>query len=96
MPTPAATLVNATATGDVVTAPGSPTNLVNCLPEACLGDVVAGAVCTGAISVTTAVTHLVKCRPAACMGSMVTGVNPITGIPVATALAVVPNVNRIV
>ena len=29
MPTPSATLVNLTATGDAVTGPGMPTNLVN-------------------------------------------------------------------
>ena len=94
--TPAATLVNMTATGDVVTGPGMPLNLVNALPEACLGDLVAGPVCVGAITVTTAITHLVKGRPAACLTSMVAGVNPVTGIPVATALAVCPNINRIV
>ena len=43
MPTPTATLVNATATGDVVTGPGMPTNLVNGLPVACMGDLVAEA-----------------------------------------------------
>ena len=94
--TPAATLVNVTATGDVVTGPGMPLNLVNALPEACLGDLVAGAVCVGAISVTTAVNHLVKGRPAACLSSVVSGVNPVVGAPVATAVVVVPNINRIV
>ncbi|MBQ9273616.1 MAG: PAAR domain-containing protein [Succinivibrio sp.] len=94
--TPGATLVNATATGDVVTGPGAPTNLINGIPTACMGDLVAGAMCTGAISVTTAVNFLVKGRPAANLGSLVNGVNPITGIPMATALAVVPHVNRLV
>ncbi|MBQ3883630.1 MAG: hypothetical protein II731_01985 [Succinivibrio sp.] len=94
--TPAATLVNVTATGDVVTGPGMPLNLVNALPEACLGDLVAGPVCVGAISVTTAVNHLVKGRPAACLSSVVSGVNPVVGAPVATAVVVVPNINRIV
>ena len=37
MPTPSATLVNLTATGDAVTGPGMPTNLVNGLPQACMG-----------------------------------------------------------
>ena len=94
--TPAATLVNATATGDVVTGPGVPLNLVNALPEACMGDLVAGAACVGAITVTTAVTHLVKGRPAACLGSVVNGVNPVVGAPMVTAVVVVPNINRIV
>ncbi len=94
--TPAATLANLTATGDVITAVGSPVNLVNGIPQACLGDMVTGAVCVGAISVTTAVNYIVTGRPAADLSSVVTGVNPVTGVPVATAVAVVPNVNRLV
>ena len=90
MPTPAATILNTTATGDAVTGPGCPLNLVNGLPVACMGDTVAGPVCTGAITVSTAVTRLVKGRP------MANIVNPVTGVPVATALAVCPNINRIV
>ncbi len=95
MPTPKASLTNLTATGDLVTAPGNPTRLVNGLPTACMGDAVAGAVCTGVITATTAVTRLSMGRPVAVLGSVVTGVNPITGVPVATALAVCPNFNRI-
>ena len=63
MPTPSATLVNLTATGDAVTGPGMPTNLVNGLPQACMGDLVAGPVCTGAITATTAVNVLVSWPP---------------------------------
>lgn len=94
--TPIATLVNATATGDVVTGPGSPTNIVNGLPCACIGDVVTGPVVTGAISVTTAVTRIVKGRPVANLTAVVSGVNPITGVPMASALAVCPSINRVV
>lgn len=90
MPTPSATLVNLTATGDVVTGPGMPTNLVNGLPQACMGDLVAGAV-----TVATAVNMLTKGRPCANLGSVVTGVNPLTRIPVATALVVCPNINKL-
>ena len=96
MPTPAATLLNTTATADVVTGPGMPLNIVNGLPVACMGDTVAGPVCTGVIAMSTAVNHSIKGRPIANIGAMVTGVNPITGIPVATALAISPNINRIV
>lgn len=96
MPTPSATLANLTATGDVVTGPGMPTNLVNGLPQACKGDLVTGAVCVGAVTMTTSINLLTKGRPTANLSSVVTGVNPITGIPVVTALAVCPNVNRIV
>lgn len=96
MPTPSATLANVTATGDVVTGPGMPTNLVNGLPQACMGDIVTGAVCVGAISMTTSLNLLTKGRPTANLTSMVTGVNPLTGVPVATVLVVCPNINRIV
>ena len=94
--TPAATLANLTATGDVVTGPGMPTNLVNGLRAACMGDLVTGPVVVGAITVSTALNHLVKGRPIANIGSVVTGVNPITGIPMASAVVVSPHVNRIV
>lgn len=96
MPPPSATLVNLTSTGDVVTGPGMPTNLVNGLPQARMGDLVTGAVCTGAVTVTTAVNMLTKERHCTNLGSVVTGVNPLTGIPVATALAVCPNINKLV
>lgn len=94
--TPAATLANVTATGDTVTGPGAPTNLVNGLPAACVGDLVAGAAVTGSITASTAATFLIKGRPAANLSAVVTGVNPVTGIPMTTALAVCPNVNRMV
>ena len=80
----------------MVTGPGMPTNLVNGLPQARMGDLVTGAVCTGAVTVTTAVNMLTKERPCTNLGSVVTGVNPLTGIPVATALAVCPNINKLV
>lgn len=94
--TPIATLVNTTATGDIVTGPGAPTNIINGLPCACLGDAVVGPVVTGAITVTTAVTYIVKGRPVANLTSVVSGVNPITGVPMASALAICPSVNRVV
>ncbi len=93
--TPAATLTNLTATGDVVTGPGMPLNLVNAIPVACIGDLVAGAACTGAISISPAVNHLIKGRPIADIGSAVSGVNPVTGVPMATVVAVSPHINRL-
>lgn len=94
--TPAATLVNLTVTGDVVTGPGMPLNLVNGLPVACMGDIVAGVVCVGAVTLSPSINHIIKGRPIANLGSVVSGVNPITGIPVVTALGVCPHINRIV
>lgn len=91
MPTPSATLVNLTATGDVVTDLVCQQTIVNGLPHARMGDLV-----TGAVTVTTAVNMLTKERPCTNLGSVVTGVNPLTGIPVATALAVCPNINKLV
>ncbi|MCQ2966228.1 MAG: hypothetical protein MJ250_05775 [Alphaproteobacteria bacterium] len=96
MPTPVATIANMTATGDVVVGPGGITSIVKGLPVACMGDAVAGPMCVGVITMTTAVNKICKGRPMANLGSVVTGVNPALGFPVATALAVCPNVNIIV
>ncbi len=93
MPIPVMTITNTTATGDVIVGPGGITTLVKGLPVACMGDAVAGSVCTGVISMSTHPTVIVKGRPIACLGSMVTGVNPIIGIPVTTVCAVTPNMN---
>jgi hypothetical protein len=77
MPMPIATITNMTATGDLVVGHGAPTNLVKCLPVSCLGDMVAGAMCTtGSVTMSMAVTHIVKGRPAVCMTSMVVGIGP--------------------
>ncbi len=94
--TPTATLANATATGDVVTAVGMPTRLCNGIPIACLGDMVTGPVCTGSLAMSTAVTRLMAGRPVANITTQVVGVNPITGIPVTSVIAVSPNVNRLI
>lgn len=96
MPTPIATIANLTATGDVIVGPGGITSIVKGLPVACMGDAVAGPMCTGVITMTTAVNKICKGRPMANLGAVVTGVNPMTGIPVATAVAVCPNLNVIV
>jgi uncharacterized Zn-binding protein involved in type VI secretion len=96
MPTPIATIVNLTATGDVIIGPGGITTMAKGLPVACMGDAVAGPLCVaGAITMTTAINKLVKGRPVANIGSLVTGVAPL-GFPVATAVLVCPNVNIIV
>ena len=74
-----------TATGDAITAPGAPTVLIGGQPAACVGDVVSGAACTGAISLGS-MTVTIGGRPAARMTSQVTGANPISGVPVTTAV----------
>ena len=94
--TPTATLANATATGDVVTAVGMPTRLCNGIPIACIGDMVTGSVVTGTLAVSTAVTRVMAGRPIGNITSQVVGVNPITGIPVTTAIALSPNVTRLI
>lgn len=93
---PTATLTNASATGDVITAVGMPNRLCGGLPIACVGDLVTGPVCTGSMSISTAVTRLMGGRPIANVTTQVVGVNPITGIPVTTAIAVSPNVTRLI
>ncbi len=91
---PSATLASLTATGDAITGPGTPTHLVKGLPLACLGDVVSGAVCVGAVTATTS-TVISLGRPVATVASVVAGVNPIIGTPVSTAVAVTVGVNDI-
>jgi uncharacterized Zn-binding protein involved in type VI secretion len=86
MPGPAARVGDITLTGDAVTGPGAPTVMIGGLPAACLGDLVSGAACTGAITMGSP-TVLIMGRPAATVTSQVTGVNPITGVPVTTAVA---------
>lgn len=93
---PTATLTNASATGDVITAVGMPNRICGGLPIACVGDMVTGPVCTGSMAVSTAVTRIMGGRPVANVTTQVVGVNPITGIPVTTAIAVSPNVTRLV
>lgn len=93
---PTATLTNASATGDVITAIGMPNRLCGGLPVACVGDMVTGPVCTGSMAISTAVTRLMGGRPIANVTTQVVGVNPITGIPVTTAIAVSPNVTRLI
>lgn len=93
---PTATLTNASATGDVITAVGMPNRLCGGLPIACVGDMVTGPVCTGSMAISTAVTRLMGGRPIANVTTQVVGVNPITGIPVTTAIAVSPNVTRLI
>ncbi|MCT7948229.1 PAAR domain-containing protein [Ancylothrix sp. C2] len=82
---PAAQLTNLTVTGDVITAPGAPNVLIQGLPAACVGDVVAGPVCVGSITMGS-FTVLIAGRPAARTTSLVVGANPITGIPVTTSV----------
>jgi len=83
---PAARLGDVTATGDAITGPGAPTVLIGGQPAACVGDAVAGAACTGAISMGSS-TLMIAGRPAARLTSQVTGANPVTGVPVTTAVA---------
>lgn len=97
MPTPVATIANMTATADVIIGPGGFTTMVKGLPVACMGDAVAGPMCVGVVSMTTAVNKLAKGRPIANMGAIVTGSSPaMLGAPIATAVAICPNLNEIV
>ena len=84
---PTATLTSVTASGDVVTGPGTPNVLYNFMPVSNMGDVVAGAACTGAVAASVSLV-LAGFRPVTTLTGVVSGVNPITGVPVGTAVAV--------
>jgi uncharacterized Zn-binding protein involved in type VI secretion len=82
---PAARVGDITVTGDTITGPGVPTVLILGMPASVMGDLVAGNVCTGAITLGSP-TVLIGGRPAARITSQVTGVNPYSGVPVTTAV----------
>ena len=82
---PAARIGDLTATGDAITGPGAPTVLIGGQPASCVGDVVSGAACVGAIAMGSA-TVLIAGRPAARTSSSVTGANPASGVPVSTTV----------
>ncbi len=87
---PIATLTSTTGTGDVVTGPGAPTVLINGMPGACMGDLVTGPMCVGAISASSSLALLMG-RPAATLTSMATGTNPSAmGAPAAVPVAMSP------
>lgn len=85
MSLPAARLGDITATGDAITGPGLPTVLIAGMPASRMGDLVAGAACTGSI-IRGSVTVLLGGVPAVRVGDSVTGANPATGVPVTTVV----------
>lgn len=82
---PAATLGSVTATGDAVTGPGVPNVLIGGMPASVVGDLVAGSVMAGAISMGSA-TVLISGRPAARVTSTCTGSNVQSGVPMSTTI----------
>jgi uncharacterized Zn-binding protein involved in type VI secretion len=86
---PAARVGDLTATGDAITGPGVPTVLIMGQPAAVLGDLVAGAVITGSITMGSP-TVLIMNRPAARATSQVSGANTVTGVPMTTVIAPTP------
>jgi uncharacterized Zn-binding protein involved in type VI secretion len=82
---PAARVGDMSATGDVITGPGVPVVLIAGQPAAVVGDLVTGAVFTGAITMGSA-TVLIGGRPAARVSSMATGANNQTGVPMTTTI----------
>ena len=92
MPAPIATITNLSGTADVIIGPGAPTILINSMPVACVGDAVAGPMCTsGVIAMSPVMNILINGRPVANMGSMISGVSPV-GVPVSTPVSVCPAV----
>jgi uncharacterized Zn-binding protein involved in type VI secretion len=86
MPFPASRLTDTTATGDLITGPGAPTVVIEVMPASCLGDAVAGAACTGVVTVGSPIV-IFEGRPATRVTSTVVGANPATGVPVTTVVA---------
>jgi uncharacterized Zn-binding protein involved in type VI secretion len=77
---PAARVGDMTATGDTILPPCCPMVLTVGMPQAGLGDLVAGPVMTGAIAKGSA-TVIVGGKPAARMLDTVVGVNNFSGAP---------------
>jgi hypothetical protein len=75
-----------TVTGDAITGPGVPVVLIGGKPASVIGDLVAGSVCQGAVTVGCP-TVLIGGRPVTRTTSSVVGVNPMSGVPVTTAAA---------
>jgi hypothetical protein len=91
-----ATIVNLTATGDLIIGPGDPIYIAKGLPVSCMGDAVSGALCVaGFVTMTTAINKITMGRPMANMGSLVMGISML-GFPVPTAVLVCQNINIIV
>ncbi len=86
---PAARVGDLTVTGDAISGPGVPTVLIANMPASVVGDMIAGAVFTGAITMGS-MTVLIGGRPAARTTSQCTGVNTITGVPLTTVVAPTP------
>lgn len=82
---PVARVGDMTVTGDPILGPGVATVLIGGQPAAVIGDSVAGATCTGAITVCTS-TVLIGGRPAARLGDSVVGVNTTSGVPLSTTV----------
>lgn len=82
---PAARVGDMTVTGDAITGPGVPTVLIGGMPASVIGDLVAGSVCTGAVTVCVS-TVLIQGRPAARMMDSVVGVNTTSGVPLSTTI----------
>jgi uncharacterized Zn-binding protein involved in type VI secretion len=98
MSQPAARIGDLTASGDPVAspAPGAPPSkvLISGQPAACLGDLVTGPACTGAIGAppvppgtTCSRTVLIGGRNAARVGDLVGGTNPASGAQTTTSIA---------
>lgn len=82
---PAARVADMSATGDAITGPGVPNVLIGGMPAAVVGDLVAGAAISGAITMGS-MTVMIGGRPAARSTSMVSGVNNQSGAPVSTTI----------
>lgn len=95
MPTPIMITTGTSATGDIITG----TNvkfLVKGMPVVTLTNPVAGPVCTGVMTSTTAVNKICMGLPLADVTAMVTGANTVTGVPMTTVAANTTAMNYLV
>ncbi len=84
---PIAVMTAATATGDTVVGPGSPTVLCGGKPVVTMGASVTGAACVGTAAMSPNPQVLVENKPVLHLTSQATGSNPATGAPVTTPIA---------
>jgi hypothetical protein len=96
MALPIASIVNLTATGDVIIGPGGFTHLQLGLPSACMGDAVAGpVVVSGVITMATPIHELLLGRPSANVTAVVSGIS-LLGVPVVTPVMVSPHIHFLI
>ncbi|MDO5449516.1 MAG: hypothetical protein Q4F30_01365 [Akkermansia sp.] len=95
MPTPIMITTGTTATGDIITGTCAK-YIVKGMPVVTLTNPVAGPVCTGVVSASTAVNKICMGLPMADVTAVVNGANTVTGVPLATTAVNTAAVNYLI